>query len=54
MKSKKTKKIKATIINLKDKAIKGDASSTMILLVIKAEDQSITKTKGKKLFNLSI
>ena len=40
------KKKKATIPNLIEREKKGVELSTMILLVIKAEDQSITKNSG--------
>ena len=36
-----------TIANLKDRAAKGDASSTMTLPDMKAEDQSRIKKSGK-------
>ena len=45
-KIKKKKKKKATIPNLIESEIKGVALSTMILLVIKAEDQSKTNING--------
>ena len=38
-----------TIKNLKLKAANGEALSTITLLVINAEDQSITNTKGANL-----
>ena len=38
-----------TIANLKEREIKGLALSTIILLVIKADDHNVTKTKGIKL-----
>ena len=52
---KNKKKKKATIPNLSESEMKGVALSTMILLVIKAEDQSITKISGIifKIFILS-
>ena len=46
---KNIKNINATIINLKERDIKGLALSTIILLVIKAEDHNITKVRGIKL-----
>ena len=45
-KMKKMKKNKATIPNLIESERKGGALSTIILLVINAEDQSITKIIG--------
>ena len=45
-KIKNKKKKKATIPNLSEREIKGVALSTMILLVIKAEDQSKTNING--------
>ena len=45
-KMKKMKKNKATIPNLIESERKGGALSTIILLVINAEDQSITKING--------
>ena len=45
-KTKNKKKKKATIPNLSEREIKGVAFSTMILLVIKAEDQSKTNING--------
>jgi len=47
------KKIKnkiATIENLKEREKKGDALSTIILLVMKADDQRRTKINGAKLY----
>jgi hypothetical protein len=46
---KNIKNINATIINLRERDIKGLALSTIILLVIKAEDHKITKVRGIKL-----
>ena len=46
---KNIKNINATIINLKESDIKGLALSTIILLVIKAEDHNVTKVRGIKL-----
>ncbi len=43
---KKKKNNKATIPNLIESERKGEALSTIILLVINAEDQSITKING--------
>jgi hypothetical protein len=46
------KKIKNKIVtrpNLKEREKKGDALSTIILLVMKADDQRITKINGTKL-----
>ena len=43
---KKKKNKKATIPNLIESERKGGALSTIILLVINAEDQSITKING--------
>ena len=46
------KKIKnniATRPNLKEREKKGDALSTIILLVMKADDQRITKSNGTRL-----
>ena len=45
-KMKKRKKKKATIPNLSEREKKGGALSTIILLVINAEDHSITKIIG--------
>jgi hypothetical protein len=45
-KMKKRKKNKATIPNLIESERKGGALSTIILLVMNAEDQSITKIIG--------
>ena len=45
-KMKKKKNNKATIPNLIESERKGEALSTIILLVINAEDQSITKIIG--------
>ena len=36
--------------NLKEREKKGDALSTIILLVMKADDQRITKINGAKLY----
>ena len=46
---KNIKNINATIINLRERDIKGLALSTIILLVIKAEDHNVTKVRGIKL-----
>ena len=46
---KNIKNINATIINLRERDIKGVALSTIILLVIKAEDHNVTKVRGIKL-----
>ena len=43
------KNINPTIANLKEREIKGLALSTIILLVIKADDHNVTKVKGIKL-----
>ncbi len=43
---KNTKKKNATIPNLIEREIKGGALSTIILLVINADDQRITKISG--------
>ena len=43
------KKPKLTIANLKAKAVKGDDSSTITLLVIKADDHKKTKVMGNNL-----
>ena len=48
-KIKNRKNNKATIPNLNDRERKGEALSTIILLVINAEDHSITKIIGIKL-----
>tara|TARA_B100001059_G_scaffold226101_1_gene254075 strand:- start:633 stop:815 length:183 start_codon:yes stop_codon:yes gene_type:complete len=45
-KIKNKKKKNATTPNLNEREMKGLALSTIILLVIKAEDQSITKISG--------
>ena len=45
-KIKNKKKKKATIPNLSESEMKGVAFSTMILLVIKADDQSTTNISG--------
>ena len=45
-KIKNKKKKKATIPNLNEREMKGVAFSTMILLVIKADDQSTTNISG--------
>ena len=49
-KMKKRKNKKATIPNLIESERKGGALSTIILLVINAEDQSITKIIGIMLY----
>jgi len=46
---KNIKNINPTIINLRERDIKGLALSTIILLVIKAEDHNVTKVRGIKL-----
>jgi len=46
---KNIKNINATIINLMERDIKGLALSTIILLVIKAEDHNVTKVRGTNL-----
>ena len=46
---KNIKNINPTMANLKKSEIKGLALSTIILLVIKADDHSVTKVKGIKL-----
>lgn len=46
---KNIKNINATIINLRERDIKGLALSTIILLVIKAEDHNVAKVRGIKL-----
>ena len=43
------KNINPTILNLKEREIKGLALSTIILLVIKADDHNVTKVNGIKL-----
>jgi len=43
------KNINPTMANLKKSEIKGLALSTIILLVIKADDHNVTKVKGIKL-----
>jgi len=43
---KNIKNINATIINLRERDIKGLALSTIILLVIKAEDHNVAKVRG--------
>ena len=48
-KIKNRKKNKATIPNLIERERKGEALSTIILLVINAEDHNITKIIGIKL-----
>ena len=48
-KIKNRKNNNATIPNLNEREIKGEALSTIILLVINAEDHSITKIIGIKL-----
>ena len=46
---KNIKNINATIINLRERDIKGLALSIIILLVIKAEDHNVAKVRGIKL-----
>lgn len=46
---KNIKNINATIINLMERDRKGLALSTIILLVIKAEDHNVAKVRGIKL-----
>ena len=46
---KNIKNINATIINLRERDIKGLALSIIILLVIKADDHNIAKVRGIKL-----
>ena len=46
---KNIKNINATIINLMERDIKGLALSTIILLVIKAEDHNVANVRGIKL-----
>ena len=46
---KNKKNINPTMANLKEREIKGLALSTIILLVIKADDHNVTKVKGMKL-----
>jgi len=46
---KNIKNINATIENLKERDIKGVALSTIILLVIKADDHNVTKVRDIKL-----
>ena len=46
---KNIKNINATIINLRERDIKGLALSTIILLVIKAEDHNVAKVRDIKL-----
>ena len=46
---KNIKNINPTMANLKKSEIKGVALSTIILLVIKADDHNVTKVKGIKL-----
>ena len=46
---KNIKNINSTIINLKEREIKWLALSTIILLIIKAEDHNVTKVRGIKL-----
>ena len=46
---KNIKNINPTMANLKKSEIKGLAFSTIILLVIKADDHNVTKVKGIKL-----
>ena len=43
---KNIKNINATIINLRERDIKGLALSIIILLVIKADDHNIAKVRG--------
>ena len=46
---KNIKNINPTMANLKEREIKGLALSTIILLVIKADDHNVTKVNGIKL-----
>ena len=46
---KNIKNINATIINLRERDIKGLALSIIILLVIKAEDHNVAKVRDIKL-----
>ena len=46
---KNIKNINPTMGNLKEREIKGLALSTIILLVIKADDHNVTKVNGIKL-----
>ena len=46
---KNIKNINATIINLRERDIKGLALSIIILLVIKAEDHNVAKVRAIKL-----
>jgi hypothetical protein len=46
---KKIKNINATMANLKEREINGLALSTIILLVIKADDHNVTNVNGIKL-----
>ena len=46
---KNIKNINPTMANLKEREIKGVALSTIILLVIKADDHNVTKVNGIKL-----
>ena len=46
---KNIKNINPTMTNLKEREIKGLALSTIILLVIKADDHNVTKVNGIKL-----
>ena len=46
---KNIKNIKPTMANLKEREIKGLALSTIILLVIKADDHKVIKVNGIKL-----
>ena len=46
---KNIKNMNPTIEKLKEREIKGLALSTIILLVIKADDHNVTKVKGIKL-----
>ena len=46
---KNIKNINPTMVNLKEREIKGLALSTIILLVIKADDHKVIKVNGIKL-----
>jgi hypothetical protein len=46
---KNIKNINPTMVNLKESEIKGLALSTIILLVIKADDHNVTNVNGIKL-----
>ena len=46
---KNIKNINPTMVNLKEREINGLALSTIILLVIKADDHNVTNVKGIKL-----